>query len=166
MSSGKAVFEYERFGNVLIVSPTGSLMGFRDNDVRNAYNETYRLLDDSEVSHLLVDFSKLSYFASTFVGMLIRLAKKTRQGGGEAVLCHLSDNMKTMMKTLMLLENKKTDFFWVAFATREEAIASLPTSAQNGVPAVESPPTNSVLPTAETKDNGEAGGGGWARYSK
>lgn len=159
MSSGKAVFEYERSGNVLIVSPTGSLMEFRDNDVRNAYNETYRLLDDPDVKHLLVDFSRLSYFASTFVGMLIRLAKKTRQGGGEAVLCQLSDNMKAMMKTLMLLENQKTDFFWVPFASRAEAIAALPVQTEN--------PVSPDVPTAvQTRQDEPSGGGGWARYSK
>ena len=86
MSSAKAVFEFERSGNLLIVIPTGSLMEFRDSDVRNAYNETYRLLNEPDVMHLLVDFSQLNYFASTFVCMLIRLARKARQGGGQAVL--------------------------------------------------------------------------------
>jgi anti-anti-sigma factor len=155
MSTGKQVFEYERDGDVLIVVPTGSLMEFRDSDVRDAYNETYRQLSLEDVKHLLIDFSKLSYFASTFVGMLIRLAKKARQGGGEAVLCKLSDNMRDMMKTLMLLENTKTDFFWVPFNSREEAIATL---HKDQSPAV-ADPSASPPPEAE-------GGGGWSRFAK
>ncbi len=155
MSSGKQVFEYERDTDVLIVTPTGSLMEFRDSDVRDAYNETYRQLSDEEIRHLLVDFSKLSYFASTFVGMLIRLAKKTRQGGGEAVLCNLSDNMREMMKTLMLLENTKTDFFWVPFDSRCEAIAAL--HKNEGQATEDSPQTPPAAPE---------GGGGWARFTK
>ena len=164
MSSGKAVFEYERSGCILIVSPTGSLMEFRDNDVRNAYNETYRLLNEPDVTHLLVDFSNLSYFASTFVGMLIRLAKKARQGGGEAVLCNLSDNMKSMMKTLMLLENTKTDFYWVAFASRDEALSSLAASTVDPT-KTETPPTSFEAPTAEADDDSSSSGG-WSRYTK
>lgn len=151
MSEQKPVFEFERSGNVLIVIPTGSLMEFRDSDIRNAYNDTYRFLNEPDVVHLLVDFSKLSYFASTFVGMLIRLARKARQGGGEAVLCNLSDNMRQMMKTLMLLENTKTDFFWVPFESRDAAIASLTASDQK---------------SADAEDNAsDTAAGGWAKFA-
>lgn len=160
MSAGKSVFEFENLGDVLIVVPTGSLAEFRDNDIRDAYNETYRLLSEPNVKHLLVDFSSLTYFGSTFIGMLIRLAKKARQGGGQAVLCNLSDNMKGMMKTLMLLENTKTDFFWTPFKDRPSAMASLAAST-------ESPATTSVEAPTESPDNPEeSGGGGWARFTK
>lgn len=167
MSEEKQVFEYERQGNVLVVTPTGSLIEFRDNDIRNAYNDTYRYLSDDDVLHLLIDFSKLTYFGSTFIGMLIRLAKKARSGGGEALLCNLSDNMRQMMKTLMLLENTKTDFFWVPFDSRQAAMDSL---AQKGNPAegseqqAESPSqeTKKSSPETESPDSG----GGWSRFSK
>ena len=122
---GKQVFQFEQCEDVLVVTPTGSLLEFRDADIRNAYNDTYRKLDDPSVLHLLIDFSDLTYFGSTFVGMLIRLAKKARLGGGEAALCSLSENMQQMMKTLMLLENTKTDFFWNEHSSREEALSSL-----------------------------------------
>ncbi|MGB4709436.1 MAG: STAS domain-containing protein [Fuerstiella sp.] len=167
MSSAKAVFEFERSGNLLIVIPTGSLMEFRDSDVRNAYNETYRLLNEPDVMHLLVDFSQLNYFASTFVGMLIRLARKARQGGGQAVLCNLSDNMKQMMKSLMLLENTKTDFYWVAFPSRDEAIAALPIAAENGPSQAHKDPQPTSETPASSADNTDAtAGGGWSRYTK
>ncbi len=129
MSQDTTVFEFDHVGDILIVSPTGSLMKFRDGDIRNAYNDTYRMLDQEDIKHLLIDFTKLDYFASTFVGMLIRLAKKARLGGGEAILCCLSDNMSQMMKSLMQLENTRTDFFWVPFDSREEAVASLMSSS-------------------------------------
>lgn len=171
MTAGKDVFEFERAGNVLIVVPTGSLIEFRDSDIRNAYNDTYRYLSEDETKHLLVDFSRLTYFGSTFVGMLIRLAKKTRQGGGEAVLCHLSDNMKDMMKTMMLLENTKTDFFWVPFKSREEAIASLDKVAPTGTAPVASapvaaPPAAASSTNPATQPPAADGGGGWARFVK
>lgn len=119
------VFEWEREGSVLLVIPQGSMMEFRDDQLRNAYNDTYRMITEPSVQHLLVDFSKMAYFGSTFVGMLIRLAKKIRLDGGEAVLCNLSDNMKDLMKTMMLLENQKTDFYWVPHDNREGAMAFL-----------------------------------------
>lgn len=171
MTAGKNVFEYERAGNVLIVVPTGSLMEFRDSDIRNAYNDTYRYLSEDEIKHLLVDFSRLSYFGSTFVGMLIRLAKKTRQGGGEAVLCHLDDNMRGMMKSMMLLENTKTDFFWVPFNSREEAIASLDKVAPTAAPPTATAAPPAAAPSAEpqapaTNPPPASEGGGWSRFVK
>lgn len=147
-----------------MVIPRGSLMEFRDSDIRNAYNDTYRFLDDPAITHLLIDFSRLEYFGSTFVGMLIRLAKKARQGGGEAVLCNLSDSMQQMMKTLMLLENTKTDFFWVPFSSRAAALASLnqaataPTAATPKAGGDQSPPS----PPPAAGDEG----GGWAKFAK
>lgn len=157
MSDEKQVFAFERLDNVLVVVPTGSLIEFRDSDVRNAYNDTYRYLDDPEVQHLLIDFSSLTYFGSTFIGMLIRLAKKARAGGGEAVLCNLSDNMKQMMKTLMLLENTKTDFFWVPFDSREAALASLQKQDTADEPA---PVDDSSQP------QNDGGSGGWSRFAR
>lgn len=133
MSQDKKVFEFEQAGNVLIVTAFGPFMEFRDSDLRNAYNEAYRRLSEPETKHLLVDFSQLDYFGSTFVGILIRLAKKARSNKGEAVLCHLSDNMRDMLKTLMLLENVKTDFYWVPYPNREAATLALAAKDTNDV---------------------------------
>lgn len=125
MSQDKQIFGFEQSGDVLILTALGSFMEFRDNDIRNGYNEAYRLLNEPGVRHLLVDFSAMQYFGSTFVGILIRLAKKARSNNGGAALCHMSDNMKDMLKTLMLLENPKIDFSWVAYPDRDSALKAL-----------------------------------------
>ena len=75
--------------------------------------------------HLIIDFSHVSYFGSTFVGMMIRLAKRAADSGGRTVLCHLNDDVRTILKQLMLLENSKADFFWKPAETLEIAIQSL-----------------------------------------
>lgn len=123
--TSKQVFEFEIIADVVIVTPRGSFMEFRDIDIRNAYNESYRLLNEPGMRHLLMDFSQFEYFGSTFVGILVRLARKARSNKGEAALCHLSSNMRDMMKTLMLLENSKIDFAFTSFPTREAALQRL-----------------------------------------
>jgi hypothetical protein len=95
------------------------VISLRDGDMRDAYNEAYRLFVTGSACHLMFDLSNLSYFDSTFVGIMIRLAKKA---SGETVLCHLSDGIQGILKQLMLLENPKTDFFWKQMETRESAI--------------------------------------------
>jgi len=125
MDPEKVVFQFEQAGDVLILTPVGPFMEFRDHDIRNAYNEAYRRLCEPGVRHLLADFSRLDYFGSTFVGILVRLAKRVRSSQGEAVLCHLSDNMTQMLKTLMLLENTRTDFYWNSYPCRDSALQAL-----------------------------------------
>jgi anti-anti-sigma factor len=123
--TGKQLFKFGLHSNVLIVTPYGPFDQFRDNDFRYAYNEAYRLLSEPGVCHLLVDFSHLDYFGSTFVSILLRLSQKARNSKGEAALCHLSDNMRGMLKTLMLLENPKIDFSMSSHVTREVALQYL-----------------------------------------
>ncbi len=123
--TGKQLFEFELHSDVLIVTPNGPFIEFRDNDFRNAYNEAYRLLSEPGTRHLLVDFSNLDYFGSTFVSLLLRLSQKARAGKGESALCHLSDNMRGMLKTLMLLENPKVDFSMSSHANRDVALQYL-----------------------------------------
>lgn len=123
--TSKQVFEFELTADVVIVTPHGPFMEFRDNDIRNAYNEAYRLLSEPGMRHLLMDFAQLDYFGSTFVGILVRLARKARNNSGDSALCHLSSNMRDMMKTLMLLENTKIDFAFQSYPTREAALQQL-----------------------------------------
>ena len=123
--TGKQLFEFELHSDVLIVTPNGPFIEFRDNDFRNAYNEAYRLLSKPGTRHLLVDFSNLDYFGSTFVSLLLRLSQKARACKGESALCHLSDNMRGMLKTLMLLENPKVDFSMSSHANRDVALQYL-----------------------------------------
>ncbi len=103
-------------------------MEFRDNDIRNAYNEAYRLLSQPGTKHLVVDFSLLDYFGSTFVGILIRLAKKASGNQGQTLLCHLSENMRDMLKSLMLLENTKIEFSMKQVPSRADALQILAAS--------------------------------------
>jgi anti-anti-sigma factor len=125
MTTDRQVFEFERHENVLIITPNGPFMDFRDNDVRDGYNAAYRILTEPEVEHLIVDFTRMDYFGSTFVGILIRLSKKVRRDGGKAVLCNLSENMHQMMKSLMLLENNKVDFSWTSAENRDAALQQM-----------------------------------------
>lgn len=125
MSAGSEIFHFEHVEDTLVVTPSGSLMQVRDGDIRDAYNETYRLLCQPETKNLLIDFGQLEYFGSTFIGMLIRLAKKARADSGEAVLCCLSETMREMMKNMMLLENTKTDFFWTPYESKDAALTAL-----------------------------------------
>lgn len=129
MAPDSDAFECEINGDILLVTPVHDFSSARDNDLRDAYNEMYRQLMAGSARHLIIDFSHVSYFGSTFVGMMSRLAKRAADSGGRTVLCHLNDDARSILKQLMLLENSKADFFWKPAETREIAIQSLQSDA-------------------------------------
>ena len=129
LAMSDTVFQYEQVGDILVVTAQGDLFQYRYEDLRNGYNDTYRRLLDETIKHLVFDFAAVGHFGSSFIGMLIKLAQKVRKEGGEALLCSLTAEMKEVLQNLMLLENVKTDFFWVPFDTRAEAIAKLQANA-------------------------------------
>ena len=123
--TGRQVFAFEFVADVLIIIPHGPFIEFRDSDIRDAYNEAYRLLGEPGMRHLLIDFSQFDYFGSTFVGILFRLARKARSRNGETALCQLSSTMRDMLQNLMLLENPNIDFNLTPFPTRDAALRHL-----------------------------------------
>ncbi len=125
MTDSDDIFQYEGIGNILVVRPMRDFMSVRDADLRDAYNETYRRLLQDDFRHLIFDLKQLNYFGSTFVGIMIRLAKKVGDGGGRTVLCHLNDATRGILKQLMLLENAHTESLWRRAETREIAVAWL-----------------------------------------
>lgn len=125
MSDPTRVFTFEHIDDTLVVLPNGDLFQHRFEDIRSGYNDAYRILSQDGVDNLLVDFSEVDHFGSAFIGMLIKLSQKARLGGGESVLCNLSPSMIEVLKSLMLLENVKTDFFMVQYPDRAAALAAL-----------------------------------------
>ncbi len=125
MTANQSVFDYQTNEDILIVTPVRDFRMVRDSDIRDAYNETYRQLTCDSVCHLIFNFSNLSYIDSTFVGIMIRLAKKARDGGGKMVLCHLSDEIRGILKQLMLLETPNIASFWKRAETLEIALEGL-----------------------------------------
>lgn len=125
MASSSRVFKSETTGDTLVLTPARAFAAARDAELRDAYNEVYRQLMNGSARHLIIDFSHVSYFGSTFVGMMIRLAKKASENQGRTVLCHMNDDVRSILKQLMLLENNRADLFWEQADTRETAMELL-----------------------------------------
>lgn len=123
------VFVCEQVEDILVVVPQRDFMSARDAELRDAYNDTYRKLSADGVLHLIFDLSGLDYFGSTFVGIMIRLAKVNNGRGGRTVLCHLNDETQNILKQLMLLENHQIESLWIRAETREMGIEWLKSQA-------------------------------------
>lgn len=79
--------------------------------------ELYKLVDQMDRRKLLLDFSKVQFLASSAVGVLIQLHKKSRAIGGTLVICSMR---KELMKVFEIM--KLTSMFKFV-ANESEALA-------------------------------------------
>jgi len=99
-------------GNVVIVEIEGQLI------VSNRQELKQRVLDEAEAGarKFLVDFAKTGYIDSAGLGVLVSLAKRLRELGGDLRLANLNDDLQT------LFELTKLDTLFQIADTRERAL--------------------------------------------
>ena len=103
----------------MFVIPQGSEHGFRHQTVHLEYNAIYRLLDSTDIEHLVVDFGCVDYLGSVMIGVIIRLSRKVSDTDGKVVLCGCSSQMQE------ILESQNLHKLWPMFPTRQEALEGL-----------------------------------------
>lgn len=98
------LFELEQSGSTLIVRPFANLSEFETDQIDEAVADTLKLLEESDIRNVAVDFHRCAYFGSSAVSALIRIAHAVRERGGEMVLSNLSKCESEMLDALHLGE--------------------------------------------------------------
>jgi anti-anti-sigma factor len=119
MTESQKILNFKREANILIVMPQADSGGFRYSDLHIESNQILRLLDDPQLVNVVIDLSEINYFGSELIGVLIRVARKSCDGGGRAALCSASNNMQEVLQNMSLFK------LWPHFATRQEALEAL-----------------------------------------
>jgi anti-sigma B factor antagonist len=101
-------------GEVVIIEVEGQLI------VGNRQELKQRVLDEAEAGarKILIDFAKTGYIDSSGLGVLVSLAKRLRELGGDLRLANLNDDLQT------LFELTKLDTLFQIADTRERALAA------------------------------------------
>lgn len=107
-------FTVTQAGDVSIVEVEGQLI------VSNRQELKQKVLDqlDKGQRKVLVDFGRTSYIDSSGLGVLVSLAKKMRELGGDLRLANLNDDLQT------LFELTKLDTLFQISESRERALES------------------------------------------
>ena len=107
-------FTIRKQNDIAIVEVEGQLI------VGNRQELKQRVLDEVEggTRKVLVDFSRTGYIDSSGLGVLVSLAKRLREDGGELRLANLNDDLRT------LFELTKLDTLFPIAETRERALES------------------------------------------
>lgn len=101
-------------GDVVVVEIEGQLI------VSNRQELKQRVLDEAEAGarKVLVDFARTGYIDSAGLGVLVSLAKRLRELGGDIRLANLNDDLQT------LFELTKLDTLFQISDSRERALES------------------------------------------
>ena len=107
-------FSVSKNGDVTIVEVEGQLI------VGNRQELKQKVLDEVEKGgrKILIDFARTGYIDSSGLGVLVSLAKRIRDAGGELRLASLHDELQT------LFELTKLDTLFQISKTREHALES------------------------------------------
>lgn len=109
------MFDQQREGDVLVLTPTESLDGRLAAQAREFIDQ---LLDAGSV-RLVFDLSGVEFIDSSGIGVLVSGVRKSQEMGGGVALFGLSENIKMIFEVAML-----SDVFEIA-ADRQTAISKV-----------------------------------------
>lgn len=103
-----------KHGDVVVIEVDGQLI------VGNRQELKQKVLDEAEAGarKVLIDFAKAGYIDSSGLGVLVSLARRLRELGGDLRLANLNDDLQT------LFELTKLDSLFQISDTRERALES------------------------------------------
>ena len=120
MSSSK-LFTAEVESETLIVVPVGSVSSLAGESVRPEVDELLQQLQQSQLKHVVIDLSEVSYFGTIMLGAMHMIWKRVREAGGNMALCNVS------VVGCEVLRIAGFDTLWIICPSREEALDAVST---------------------------------------
>ena len=112
-----AVFEIEREGETIIVTPAVNLREFEF--VESNVNEVIEVLSDLSIKNLVMDLQRTDYFGSSALALFVKLWKMMTHRNGSMAFCNLSEH------ELEILHVTKLDKLWTICESREQAMKAV-----------------------------------------
>ncbi len=112
-------FTIERHGEVTLILAAPVLETMEPSLLEGAATLLLDALKRDPCPQVAIDLSRLDYFGSAFLALLIRCWKLATQRGGSMVLFGVSDRARDLLHITSL------DMVWPLYATRRDAIESL-----------------------------------------
>ncbi len=113
------IFNVEKLGEALIVTPVGEGSAFRYQDLHLETNAVRGYLSQPDVRLLVLDLKMIDYFGSEFIGALVSMLREMRTRGRKACFCNGNEQVQQILKNMSLFK------LWPLYASREEALSEL-----------------------------------------
>ena len=109
-------FQLTEKKGILIITPLGDAVSFRDIDVQREGVEINEYLSKSEIKRLVIDLGRSNYFGSMVIGVINSFGQTMKEAGGQMFVAGASKEMQAIMKVMRL------DTLWPSFPTAADAI--------------------------------------------
>jgi anti-sigma B factor antagonist/stage II sporulation protein AA (anti-sigma F factor antagonist) len=116
---GAPIFQIERVGATMIVSPQRSVTSLSDDDVNAELGGLLESLDSGDVRHVVFDFGRIEYCGSSMLEAMRRLWKSLPKDNGKMVVCCANSVLRD------ILHVTRFDTLWSIFPTRDEALKAV-----------------------------------------
>jgi len=112
-------FDIEWHGNTVVVIPAASVESLQWDLVERAADVVMEPLATQDVPMVVFDLSRVGYFGSVFLALILRCHKFLKRRGGELVLCGVNETARDLLKITAL------DTIWAIYDTRQEAMQAV-----------------------------------------
>lgn len=112
-------FEMTWHGDCLVATPASSVEAMRWDLIEPAAGLILGPLKSRKVPMVIFDLSRVSYFGSVFLALLLQCHKLVKSRGGELVLCGVGEVARELLRVTSL------DLLWAIYDSREEALAAI-----------------------------------------
>jgi anti-anti-sigma factor len=113
------LFAQEIIEDTLVITVLTENIGFADQQLSNELNQINHQLDHPEIRHVLVDFSRITFFSSTLLEALRKVWLRVKDQGGRMVLCCVTPGGQE------ILHLSRFDTLWRILPDRAQALAEL-----------------------------------------
>ena len=116
MSRVQLIFSLNETKGVLVITPVGDAISYRDIDVATAVTAVLGSINQLADPRVVVDLSGSRYFGSIMIGAVSQFAERVRERGGVFAICELSTDMTEVLKAMKLGDR------WPTFDTQKAAV--------------------------------------------
>ena len=120
MSAATPLFEVSQQDDLLLVVPQQDLGSLAAQDLEVETRRVDQALERAPAArHVVIDFSRVTYFGSIVVSLLVRLRKDCQARAGKLAVCNVPDYGLNLFKLFRL------DSHWAICPDRAAAIAAV-----------------------------------------
>lgn len=112
-------FLLEWHGDALVIAPSGSAESLQWKAVEQAADLVMAPIREQRAPLVVFDLSRLNYFGSVFLALLLRCHKLVRSHGGELVLANVSEAARELLRLTAL------DTLWAIYDSRDQALDAI-----------------------------------------
>jgi stage II sporulation protein AA (anti-sigma F factor antagonist) len=113
------LFEVEREGEVLILTPQADLREFEYRDIEARGRGILDLAGTEGITGVVLDFSRTDFYGSTALAFFVRLWRRVSGRGGRMAFCNVSEDEREILAVTRL------DSLWPVCQSREEALKAV-----------------------------------------